>query len=133
MTFLLWLHLVGAALWLGGLATLALAVVIALRTVPRPAARSFIRTAGWAFAGLSALAWLVIAVSGLLLAAGLGWPELIRIKTGIAAAVVVAAVLHVLTGRQTSSRPAVLASRALALLVFAGTLVVFWLGVEAAA
>lgn len=132
MTFLLWLHLVGAALWLGGLVTLALAVLVALRTVPRPDARSFIRLAGWAFAGLSALAWLLIAVSGLLLATGLGWPEVVRIKTGVTAAVLLAAALHVLTGRRTSWRPALLASRALALLVFAGTLVVFWLGVEAA-
>jgi copper transport protein len=133
MTLLLWLHLVGAALWLGGLAMLALAVVAALRTLERQAARSFIRLAGWGFAGLSALAWLLIGISGLLLAQRQGWPAPVRIKTAVAVAVVLASVLHVLTGRRTWSRPALLASRALALLVFGGTLAIFWLGVQAAA
>ncbi|HYY99891.1 MAG TPA: hypothetical protein VFA92_00215, partial [Candidatus Binatia bacterium] len=37
MTVLVWLHLVGASLWLGGLVTLAVAVPVAARTVPRDA------------------------------------------------------------------------------------------------
>jgi hypothetical protein len=132
MTLLIWLHLVGAALWLGGLVTLAIAVLAALRALPREQFRAFIRQAAWAFAGLSALAWLLIGVSGLLLAGRAGWPPLIRVKTAVAASVVVATVLHVVTGRLTTARLAVMTSRTLALAVFAGTLAIFWLGVQAA-
>jgi hypothetical protein len=42
-------------------------------------------------------------------------------------------VLHVLTGRVTASRLAVVTSRTLALAVFGGTLLISWLGVRAAA
>jgi uncharacterized membrane protein len=132
MAVLLWLHLVGASLWLGGLATLAVAVLVALRTLPRELFRSFVRRAGWAFAGVSAAAWLLIGVSGLLMAGRSGWPDLLRTKTVLAGAVLAAAVLHVVTGRLTASRLAVVTSRTLALLVFAGTLAIFWLGVQLA-
>lgn len=132
MDVLVWLHLVGAALWLGGLVTLAMAVLVALRALPRDLFRAFVRQAGWAFAGLSGLAWLLIAVSGLLMAGRLGWPPVIRIKTVVAAMVLAATVLHVLTGRLTTSRLAVVTSRTLALAVFGGTLAIFWLGVQAA-
>lgn len=132
MAVLIWLHLVGAAIWLGGLVTLALAAVVALRTMPAETFRPFVRQAGWAFAGLSGLTWLLIAVSGILLAGQLGWPELVRVKTAVAGGVLAAAVLHVLTGRLTGSRVAVVTSRSLALLVLGGTLAVFWLGVQAA-
>lgn len=133
MAILLWLHLVGAALWLGGLAALALAVLAALRALPRDLFRGFVRQAGWAFAGLSALAWLLIGVSGVLMAGPLGWPPLIRIKTVLAAALLAATALHVVTGRRTASRLSVMTSRTLALLVFVGTLTIFWLGVQAVA
>ncbi|HYW24912.1 MAG TPA: hypothetical protein VE953_12160 [Terriglobales bacterium] len=132
MAVLVWLHLIGAALWLGGLVTLALTVVVALRALPRPAFRGFVRQAAWAFAGLSGVAWLLIGASGLLLAGQLGWPAPVRIKTALAGAVLAATVAHVLTGRHTDSRLAALTSRTLALLVFVGTLAIFWLGVEAA-
>ena len=48
----------------------------------------------------------------------------------LAAVIVIGTVLHVLTGRIRHSRPAIAISRGLALLVFGGTLVTFWLGVE---
>jgi hypothetical protein len=133
MAVLVWIHLLGAALWLGGLVTLAMAVVVALRTLPRETFRAFVRRAGWAFAGLSAFAWLLIAASGLPMAGQLGWPATVRIKTVLAGALVAATVLHVLTGRLTTSRLAVVTSRMLALLVFGGTLAIFWLGVQASA
>jgi putative copper resistance protein D len=133
MTFLVWLHLVGAAIWLGGLVTLAVTVLVALRTLPRPEFRALVRRVGWAFAALSAAAWLSIGVSGVVLAGRLGWPAPIRIKAVLGAALVAATLLHVLTGRLTASRLAVVASRTLALLVFLGTLAVFWLGVQVAA
>jgi hypothetical protein len=132
MAALVWLHLVGAALWLGGLVTLAMAVLVGVRTLPREAFRRFVRQAGWGFAGLSALAWLLIGSSGLLLAGQMGWPRLVVVKTALAGGLLAATALHVLTGRLTGSRSAVLTSRVLALLVFAGTLAVFWMGVEVA-
>lgn len=133
MAVLVWLHLVGAALWLGGLVTLAVAVLVALRTLPRELFRAFARRAGWAFAVISVAAWLLIGASGLLMAGQAGWPAVVRAKTVLAGAVLAATALHVVTGRLTASRAAVLTSRTLALLVFLGTLAVFWLGVQAAA
>ena len=127
-----WLHLVGAALWLGGLVTLAVTVVVALRTLPRELFRAFVRRAGWAFAALSAVAWLMIGVSGIVLAGQANWPALVRDKAVLGAAVLAAAAVHVVTGRLTASRVAIVTSRTLALLVFLGTLAIFWLGVEAA-
>ena len=132
MAVLIWLHLLGAALWLGGLVTLATAVLVALRTLPRDLFRAFARGAGRAFAVLSAVAWLLIGVSGLLLAEQANWPALVRAKAILGAAVLVATVLHVVTGRRTQSRGAVMASRTLALLVFLGSLALFTLGVQAA-
>lgn len=130
MTVLVWLHVVGAAIWVGGLATLATTVLVALRTLPRELFRAFVRRAGWAFGALSALAWLLIAASGIPLAAQLGWPTPVRVKTGLAAAVVLASALHVATGRRTGSRAALVISRTLALAVFAGSLAIVWLGVQ---
>jgi len=42
MAVLLWLHLVGAALWLGGLVALAMAVLVAPRTLPCAMFRVFV-------------------------------------------------------------------------------------------
>lgn len=83
MTVLVWLHLVGASLWLGGLVTLAAVVLVAARTVPRDAFGRSVRTAGWTFAGLSGLAWALLGVSGLVLAARLGWPVLAVVKAAL--------------------------------------------------
>jgi hypothetical protein len=132
MAVLIWLHLVGAALWLGGMVTLAMAVLIALRTLPRDLFHAFVRRAGWAFAVLSAAAWLMIGASGLLMAEHAGWPALVRLKAVLGGALLAATVLHVITGRLTSSSLATVLSRTLALLVFLGTLAIFWLGVQMA-
>jgi uncharacterized membrane protein len=86
MAVLIWLHIVGAALWLGGLVTLSMAFLVALRTLPREMFRAFVRRTGWAFAALSALAWLLIGASGVLMAGQLGWPALVRIKTALSGA-----------------------------------------------
>jgi hypothetical protein len=56
----------------------------------------------------------------------------VRIKTVLGATLLAATVLHVVTGRMTASRLATVTSRTLALLVFVGTLAIFWLGVQAA-
>ena len=132
MGALVWLHLVGAGLWLGGLASLAVVILTALRTLPRESFRLLVRRVGWTFAALSAVSWLLIGGSGIALAVRLGWPSLVVLKTAVGAALLLASALHVLTGRLTASRPAVTVSRGLAVLVFAGTLWIFWLGVEVA-
>lgn len=131
MAVLIWLHLLGAALWLGGLVTLAMAVLVAHRALPAETFRPFVRQAGRAFAGLSALAWLLIGVPGIVLAERLGWPGPVRLKAALGVAILVASALHVVLGRRTSSRAAITTSRALAVLILAGTLLVFWLGVRA--
>lgn len=53
-----------------------------------------------------------------------------RTKAVLAGAILAATALHVVTGRLTTSRAAVVTSRTLALLVLAGTVLVFWLGVQ---
>lgn len=132
MDFLVWLHVVGAALWLGGLVTLAVAVLVAFRSLPREQARLFVRNAGRAFAIVSVVAWILLAVSGLTFASQRHWPQLVVEKIGLAAAVVVATVAHTLLGRQAASRAAVMVSRALSVLILAGTLYLFWMGVRLA-
>jgi uncharacterized membrane protein len=127
------LHLLGAAVWLGGLVTLAVVVVVAYRSLERDAFRLLVRRAGWAFAGLSLAAWLLLAASGLALAFGHGWPPLAVAKAILGGGVILAAVAHVFTGRRRDSRPLVLVSRTLSLLIFAATLTLFWLGVRLAA
>ena len=77
MDFLVWLHVVGAALWLGGLVTLAVAVLVAFRSLPREQARLFVRNAGRAFAIVSVVAWILLAVSGLTFASQRHWPQLV--------------------------------------------------------
>jgi len=108
-------------------------VLIALRTLPRALFRVFARRAGWAFAVLSTVSWLLIGTSGILMAEQVGWTAPVRIKTVLAGLVLVATALHVVTGRLTASRLAVVTSRTLALLVVLATLAIFWLGVQAAA
>lgn len=130
MTFLLWLHLVAASIWLGGLVLLAVAVVAALRTLEREQFRAFIRVAGRIFAVVAAAAWLVLGVTGLAMAQQHGWSRLLVDKTGLAATIVVLTVVHTVLGTRTGSRAAVMTSRTLAVVIFAATLVVYWMGVN---
>jgi hypothetical protein len=132
MRVLLWLHLIGASLWLGGLATLAIAVVVGSRTLARNLFQQFVRKVGWTFAGLSALAWLLIGVPGVAMAVTLHWPQLAVAKSELGVGIVLLSAAHVATARLTSSPLARIASRALALVIFAATLSVFWLGVQLA-
>jgi uncharacterized membrane protein len=125
-------HLLGAGLWLGGLVTLAALILVAFRTLERDAFRILVRRAGWAFAALSAAAWLLLAVSGLLLAFRHGWPQLAVVKAILGGAVLVAAGAHVLTGRRRGSRALLMVSRTLSPLIFAATLALYWLGVRLA-
>jgi uncharacterized membrane protein len=126
------IHLIGAAVWLGGLVTLAAVILVAYRTLERAAFRLLVRRAGWAFAFLSAGAWVLLAASGLALAFRHGWPQLAVVKAALGGAVVLAAGAHVLTGRRRDSRAWTMVSRTLSLLIFAATLALFWLGVRLA-
>lgn len=132
MQVLVWIHLVGASLWLGGLVMLAAAVLVARRTLPRDDFRRFVRATGRTFAGISLVAWLLIGVSGILMADQLGWPQLAVRKAILAGFVVAGTVAHSLTGMHTNSRVLVAISRLLALLILIGTLVLFWQGVRLA-
>lgn len=130
---LVFLHLVGAAFWLGGLVTLAAVIVVAHRTLEREEFRLLVRRAGWTFAGISAVAWLLLAVSGVTRAFQRGWPSMAVTKAILGAIVLAAAVAHVLSGRRRDSRALLVVSRSLSLLIFGATLALFWLGVRLAA
>lgn len=132
MDFLVWLHVVGAALWLGGMVSLGVAVVVAFRSLQADQARLFIRNAGRAFAGVSVVAWLLLGATGLLFGAQRHWPLLVVEKIGLALAVLVATVAHTLLGMRTRSRPAIVGSRVLSVLILLGTLLLFWFGVRLA-
>jgi putative copper export protein len=131
-TVWVWLHLLGAALWLGGVVFLGVLVIVAYRALDRPLFRQVARLAGRAFAGLSVVAWLLILVSGLALATEMRWPRLIVEKTGLAVLVVIGTAVHVVTGMRTESRTAITISRSVGVLVLLGTLVIFWIGVRVA-
>lgn len=125
-------HLLGAALWLGGLVLLAALVLVAHRSLGREQFRAVASLAGRTFAGVSVLAGILLAVSGLVLAGDLHWPRLVLDKLGLGIALVVVTGLHTWTGRRTDSRPLVMTSRALSLLIFLLTLLAFGLGVRIA-
>ena len=130
MPFLLWLHLVAAATWLGGLVVLAVAVVAALRTLERDQFRAFVRVAARIFAVVAAAAWVVLGITGLAMAQQRGWSRLLVDKTVLAAAIVVLTVLHTVLGTRTGSRAAVVTSRTLAVVIFLATLAVYWMAVN---
>lgn len=130
MKALLWLHLVAASTWLGGMVMLGVALVAAHRTLDPERFRAFIRLAGRIFGGVSVVAWLLIGVSGLAMASRLGWSRPLVDKTGLAVLVVLMTAGHVVLGRRTGSRPSIITSRVLGLLVLAGTLAVYWMAVN---
>ena len=135
------IHLVAAAFWLGGMILLAVIAVVAARTLDRPTFGRFMVRAGQAFAAGAAIAGVVIAVSG----AAMAWPRLgytlsnlpstafgrlLEAKTSLAALAVALAAVHALTGRRTDSRMAIVASRAISVLLLLVTLAIFWLAVR---
>jgi len=132
---LLFLHLVAAAFWLGGLILLIVVVVVGLRTLDREAFGRLIRGTGRAFAVGSVLAWAVLAVTGFLLArqhidslsqlTTTDFGRRLTVKIGLAGLAVVAATAHTITGR-SRSRPVLAASRVLALVAFIATVAVFY-------
>lgn len=135
MSFLLFLHLLAAAFWLGGLLMLPLAVIPAVRLPEREAGRFVIRRLGWSFAAGAGVAWLLLLVTGVVMArshlsslSDLGTTHFGRTledKSGLAIIALAAAVAHVVTGR-SGSRTLIRTSRALALVTLLATLGVFY-------
>ena len=138
--FWLWLHVVAAGIWLGGLVLLAVVAVVGLRRLERDAFRRLLAGVGRSFGVLSGLVWLLLAISGFALArarvasfadlprtpAG----RLVETKVSLSVLVIAAAAVHTVLGRRTESRSAIIVSRALAILIFAATLVLYYLGVR---
>jgi len=59
------LHLIGAAVWAGGLVFLGIAAVVARRTVPPAERIAFFRSLGRRFAAVAAIAAVAIAATGI--------------------------------------------------------------------
>jgi putative copper export protein len=119
----LWLHLLAAGFWLGGLVFLAL-VVIALRG-DRDLLRSVIGPVGRAFGYGAIVAWILLGATGLVLSDG-DWSPTLLTKTGLAALAVVSGAAHVVTGR-SKERSLLTVSRSMAGVTFLATLAVFLL------
>ena len=137
--FWLWLHLLAAAFWLGGLVMLAIVTMSALRQLERPAFRALIRGVGRAFLLGSLIAWAILAISGVALAGGrihglsdltaTGFGRTLLIKTGLFALAIVLTLLHTIAGGRASP-VAVRLSRSLSPVIFLLTLAIFYLAVR---
>ncbi len=102
LEFSRWIHLLAAAIWTGGLITLAVTVV-ALRKAG--AERSQLQAAARAFGYLSWTALAVAVATGLYQLSQLGWPwGRIGIKVTLVAFSAALALFHQLTARRTSPR-----------------------------
>jgi putative copper export protein len=134
------LHLLAAAYWLGGLVALAMLAAVAHRVLDLPAFRSLMASAGRAFLAGSVVAWALIALSGLGLAAGrlrgldqlrsTGWGRTLVLKTGLAFLAVLLTAVHSVAGSRTSSARWVAASRVLSPLIVVITIAIFYLALR---
>ncbi|HEY9289234.1 MAG TPA: hypothetical protein VIT43_14570 [Candidatus Dormibacteraeota bacterium] len=137
--FWLWLHLLAAAFWLGGLLMLAIVTVSALRLLDRPTFRALIRRVGRVFLLGSLIAWAILALSGLALAGGrihtlgdltaTGFGRTLLLKTGLFGLAIVLTLVHTVAGGR-SSPVAVRLSRTLSPVIFLLTLAIFYLAVR---
>lgn len=138
-TVWLWLHLVAAAFWLGGLVMLAIVTISSLRVVDRITFRALIRRVGRAFLVGSLIAWAVLGVSGVALASarlgatinltGTSFGRTLIAKTVLFAIAIAATLAHTVAGGR-SSAVAVRLSRALSPFIFLLTLAIFYLAVR---
>lgn len=96
-----WIHLLGAAVWTGGLITLA-ALVVALRNAG--ADRPMLQAAARQFGRLSWTALAVAVVTGIWQMEVIGYSYAdIAVKLGLVATAGVLALIHQLTARRTSA------------------------------
>lgn len=136
----LFIHLVAAAYWLGGLVLLAVVAIVARRHLDAAAFRNVMAGAGRAFLAGSVIAWLAIAVSGVAMAAShlhsLGelrttsWGNTLETKTSLALLAVALTAAHSVAGARTRSRAWVRASRVLSPMILLVTLAIFYLAVR---
>ena len=100
---MVFLHLLGAAIWTGGLIFVGLAAVVSRRTLPDDVRVEFFRSLGFGFLILAGVAAALIALSGNVLVDDFGgweqvgktsWGELIIWKTAIFAVVLALALVH---------------------------------------
>ena len=103
MTTLVFLHILGAAIWAGGLFTVAMVAVGARRTLPERERSDLFKFVGNGFLIMAAIAAMLLVLSGNLLVEDLfgGWKDLsgetgtlIAWKTVLFVAVMVLALLH---------------------------------------
>ena len=121
MTVLVFLHILGAVIWAGGLIFLGLLALGARRTLPERERTELFHFVGNGFLVLAGVAALLLAVSGNLLVEDLfgGWEQLsgepstlIAWKTILFIGVLLLAVLHASSSRQVSAACACDAPRA---------------------
>jgi hypothetical protein len=119
---------------------LAVVATTAARALPADSFRLLMARVGRAYLAGALAGWLVIGVSGLMLAraragsiAALSqsaWGRTLELKTGLAVAAVLVTLGHGWVGSRTRSRRAVLASRVLSSVLLVLTLAIFALAVR---
>jgi putative copper export protein len=139
--FLRWLHLLAAAFWFGGLVMLAIVTFSALSLLDRPTFRALIRRVGRAFLIGSVAAWAVLALSGVVMAAGrlhrlselssTAFGRTLTAKTVLFILAIAATIAHTVAGGR-SSKVAIRLSRTLSPLILLLTLAIFYLAVRLA-
>lgn len=128
-------HLFAAAYWLGGLIMLALVVGVGLRVLDREQLRLLLVPLARSFAWGAAGAWLVLLLSGYLLASrrltsfdalsSTAYGRRLGLKLVLVVLTLSATLLHVVLGRSRSRR-ALRVSRAMASVAFLLTAAVFF-------
>lgn len=134
-----WLHLVAAGFWLGGLIMLAIVTMSAVRSIDRATFRMLIRRVGRAFLVGSVIAWILLAISGTIMANsrirsvdalfGTAYGRTLGLKTVLFLVVIVATLVHTIAGGR-SSPTAVRTSRLLSPVILLLTLAIFYLAVR---
>jgi putative copper export protein len=134
-TLVRFIHLLAAAYWLGGLIMLASVVVVGLRVLDRDQFRALLIPLARLFAWGALVAWLILLLSGYLLASRrissldalstTPYGRQLEVKLFLVALTIVATAVHVVLGR-SRSRAALTISRAMAVLAFVFTASVFF-------
>ena len=132
---LLFLHLLAAAFWLGGLLFLPIVVFQGHRTLEHEPFQRLLRATGRAFGLGSILAWTTLGITGYLLArehlmgiealSGTAFGQRLSLKIALAAGALLAALLHTATAR-ARSRALLMVSRVLAAATLVLTVGVFY-------
>ena len=152
---MVFLHILGAAIWTGGLIFVGLVAGISRRTLPEAARIEFFRSLGFGFLVLAGVAAALLALSGNVLVDDFGgwdavgdsdWGALIIWKTVVFAVVLALAVVHSLvlgprirrlreaglagSGDERALRRVVALSTATQVLMLVGTLVILALAAD---